>query len=73
MIKKDDGWKAFCIQGVLVFSLIGILSQIASILADNAISIFAVSTYNTDYVLVKSENYQRGLEILKSKGYEISD
>ena len=73
VIKKDDGWKAFCIQGVLGFSLIGILSQIASILADNAISIFAVSTYNTDYILIKSENYQRGLEILKSKGYEILD
>lgn len=73
VIKKDDGWKAFYIEGVLDFSLIGILSQIASILADNAISIFAVSTYNTDYVLIKSENYQRGLEILESKGYEISD
>ena len=73
IIKKDDGWKAFYIQGVLDFSLIGILSQIASILADNAISIFAVSTYNTDYVLIKSENYQRGLEILEAKGYEISD
>lgn len=73
VIKKDDGWKAFYIEGVLDFSLIGILSQIASILADNAISIFAVSTYNTDYVLIKSENYQRGLEILESEGYEISD
>lgn len=73
VIKKDDGWKAFYIEGVLDFSLIGILSKIASILADNAISIFAVSTYNTDYVLIKRENYQRGLEILKSKGYEISD
>lgn len=73
VIKKDDGWKAFYIQGVLDFSLIGILSKIASILADNAISIFAVSTYNTDYVLIKRENYQRGLEVLKSEGYEISD
>ena len=73
VIKQDDGWKAFYMEGVLDFSLIGILSQIASILADNAISIFAVSTYNTDYVLIKSENYQRGLEILKSEGYEISD
>lgn len=73
VIKKDDGWKAFYIQGIMDFSLIGILSKIASILADNAISIFAVSTYNTDYVLIKNENYQRGLEILKSEGYEISD
>ncbi len=73
IIKRDDGWKAFCIQGILDFSLIGILSKIATILADNDISIFAISTYNTDYVFVKSENYQRGLEILKSDGYEIVD
>ncbi len=71
VIKRDDGWKAFCIQGILDFSLIGILSKIAAILADNDISVFAASTYNTDYVFVKSQNYQRGLEILKSAGYEI--
>ncbi len=72
VIQRDDGWKAFCIQGVLDFSLIGILSKIAEILADNNISIFAVSTYNTDYVLVKEENYQKGLEILETAGYEIT-
>lgn len=73
VIQRDDGWKAFCIQGVLDFSLIGILSKIAAILADNNISIFAVSTYNTDYVLVKKECYQKGLEILEASGYEIID
>lgn len=72
VIQRDDGWKAFCIQGVLDFSLIGILSKIAAILADNNISIFAVSTYNTDYVLVKEENYQKGLEILETAGYEVT-
>ncbi len=73
VIRQDDGWKAFRIQGVLDFSLIGILSKIAAILANNGISLFAVSTYNTDYVLVKKENYQKGLEILKSAGYKIVD
>ena len=72
VIQRDDGWKAFCIQGVLDFSLIGILSKIAAILADNNISIFAVSTFNTDYVLVKEENYQKGLEILETAGYEVT-
>ena len=73
VINRDDGWKAFRIQGVLDFSLIGILSKIASILADNNISIFAVSTYNTDYVLIKKENYQKGLKLLQSSGYQIID
>ena len=72
-IQQDDGWKAFSIQGILDFSFVGILAKIATILADNNISIFAVSTYNTDYVLIKNENYQRSLEILKSMGYEIID
>lgn len=71
VIQRDDGWRAFRIQGVLDFSLIGILSKIAAILAENGISIFAVSTFNTDYVLVKEENYQRGLEALKTAGYKI--
>ena len=73
VIRCDDGWKAFRIQGVLDFSLIGILAKIASILADNAIPIYVVSTYNTDYVLIKKEKYQRGLEILEASGYRIID
>ena len=47
--QRDDGWKGFRIQGILDFSLIGILSKIVEILAQNSISIFAISTYNTDW------------------------
>lgn len=68
---RDDGWKGFRIEGVLDFSLIGILSKISSILAENKIGIFAVSTYNTDYILVKEENFERALEALAEQGYEI--
>ena len=73
VIQRDDGWKAFRIQGVLDFSLIGILAKIAAALADNGISIFAVSTYNTDYVLMKKENYQKALDVPKALGYMIID
>lgn len=73
VIQQDDGWKVFRIQGVLNFSLIGILAKIAAALADNGISIFAVSTYNTDYVLMKKENYQKALDVLKALGYMIID
>lgn len=68
---RDDGWKGFRIEGVLDFSLIGILSKISSILAENKIGIFAVSTYNTDYILVKEENFERALGVLSEAGYEI--
>ena len=71
VIRRDDGWKAFCVQGVLDFSLIGILSKISTILAERGISVFAVSTYNTDYILIKDTNYEKALEVLKSSGYEI--
>lgn len=73
VIQRDDGWKAFRIQGVLDFSLIGILAKIAAALADNGISIFAVSIYNTDYVLMKKENYQKALDVLKALEYMIID
>ena len=49
----------------------GILSKLSGILADHQIGIFAVSTYNTDYILVKAENYDRALRILESEGYTV--
>ncbi len=69
--ERDDGWKAFRIQGILDFSLIGILSKISEILAENKIGIFAVSTFNTDYILVKNENYEKALSALSDAGYDI--
>lgn len=70
-VERDDGWKGFRIQGTLNFSLIGILSKLSGILADHKIGIFAVSTYNTDYIFVKEENFDRALNVLASEGYSI--
>ena len=69
--EREDGWKAFRIQGVLDFSLVGILSGISGILAAQGIGIFAVSTFNTDYILVKEENFDRALDVLAAEGYRI--
>ena len=69
--QRDDGWKAFRIQGVLDFSLVGVLSAISSLLAGHKIGIFAISTYNTDYILTKSENFVKALDVLQSAGYQI--
>ena len=71
-VERDDGWRGFRIQGQLDFSLIGILSKLSGILADNGIGIFAVSTYNTDYVLVKEENFEKALKALESAGYKVA-
>ena len=70
-VERDDGWKGFRIQGTLDFSLVGILSKLSGILAEHKIGIFAVSTYNTDYILVKEENFGRALEALASAGYTV--
>lgn len=67
----DNGWKAFRIQGVLDFSLIGILSKISTLLAENKIGIFAISTFNTDYILTKEENFQKAISVLSKNGYKI--
>ena len=67
----EDGWKGFKIDGVLDFSLIGILSKISNVLAEAKIGIFAVSTYNTDYILVKEENFVRAATVLAAAGYEV--
>ena len=71
VIQRDDGWKALRIHGILEFSLIGILAKISAILADQNIPIFAVSTYNTDYLLTKKENYENAIKALKKAGYKI--
>jgi len=71
--ETDLAWRAFRIQGQLDFSLIGILSKISTILADNQIGIFAISTFNTDYILTKDENFNRALEVLVGAGYEVGE
>lgn len=70
-VERDDGWRAFRIQGILDFSLIGILAKISALLAENEVGIFAVSTYNTDYILTKAENYIKALDVLANAGYTI--
>ena len=70
-VAREDGWRGFRIQGVLDFSLIGILSKISAILAENKIGIFAVSTFNTDYILVKDEEFEKALRVLAQARYVI--
>ena len=56
-------------EGVLDFSLIGILSRITAILADAGVSVFCVSTFNTDYVLVKEDRLTAAVSALQSAGH----
>ncbi|WP_026526021.1 ACT domain-containing protein [Butyrivibrio sp. MB2005] len=69
--ERSDGWKAVRIEGKLDFTLIGILSKISTALAKNNIGIFAISTYNTDYILVKEADFDNAIKVLAEKGYRI--
>lgn len=71
-VQREDGWRAFRVEGVLDFSLIGVLSGICGILAESRISVFAISTFDTDYILIKKDHFQRALNILEAAGYEIA-
>ena len=68
-VAREDGWRGFQVEGPLDFSLIGILSRLSAVLADNGIGIFAVSTYNTDYILVKEAQFDRAAAALRAAGY----
>lgn len=68
---REDGWKALRIEGILDFSLIGILAPISMLLANERIGIFVVSTYNTDYILVKEKELEHAVSILQHNGYDV--
>ena len=68
---REDGWRGFRVGGVLDFSLVGILAEISGILAAQKISIFAVSTYNTDYIFTKTDVFDRAIHVLSAAGYAI--
>ncbi|MCL2763791.1 MAG: ACT domain-containing protein [Treponema sp.] len=70
-IKEENGWKILKINGILDFSLTGILSKISSVLADENISIFVISTFNTDYIMIKNENINKAVNALRKSGYSI--
>ena len=69
-LAREDGWRCFRVEGTLDFSLVGILSSISSKLAEAGIPIFAVSTFDTDYILVKETQFIPALEILRAAGHQ---
>ena len=68
-INREDGWKAIKIIGVLDFSMIGIIARISSLLAEESISIFALSTFNTDYILIKEHQVEQARTVLTDNDY----
>jgi hypothetical protein len=69
--KSEPGWRALQIPGPLEFSLFGVLAGISAPLAEARISIFALSTYNTDYILLKEVDLERAKTVLRQSGYVV--
>ncbi len=69
--KRESGWSCLKVVGPLDFELTGILAGIAGVLADAGVAIFALSTFDTDYVLVKAATMPRAVAALREAGYPI--
>lgn len=67
----ERGWRALKLEGPFAFELTGILTAVATPLAEAEISIFAISTYDTDYVLVKAAQFEHALEVLEKQGHRL--
>lgn len=71
-IKVEKGWKIIKVEGPIPFEVIGVLSSIAEPLKSATISIFAISTFNTDYILIKNEKLPQAKEVLLGSRFEFN-
>ena len=70
-IARDEGWRVLKAEGPLDLSAVGILVRLITPLAKEGISVFALSTYDTDYLLVKEQQLEKAAQILSEEGHEI--
>jgi hypothetical protein len=72
-VNKEGGWKILMVEGPLDFSLTGVLASLTAPLAREGISVFVLSTYDTDYLLVKKEQLEKAVRALRGEGYEVEE
>ena len=70
-VQSQPGWRVLKVHGPFVFSEIGVLSALATPLAEAKISLFAISTFDTDYLLVASETLSAAITALERAGHTI--
>jgi hypothetical protein len=68
IIEIERDWKVFTFDMILPFKLVGFLSKVSKVLADEKISIFAISAYSTDHILVKEKDISKAIKKLESLG-----
>lgn len=72
-VESATGWRALKVEGPLDFSLTGVLSSLAGPLAEAGIPIFTLSTYETDYLLVKGERLEAAVAVLREAGHRVGE
>lgn len=72
-LQNESGWKLFKVEGPLAFAMVGVLTSLVQPLAALKISVFVISTYDTDYVLVKDINLDETRSVLRHEGFTILD
>ena len=70
--QSDLNWRCFKIDGSFDLNQIGVISSISSPLADAGISIYVISTYDTDYFLIQEQNLEKTISVLSSSGHYIT-
>ncbi len=70
-VRAEPGWRCLRVKGPLGFGLTGILASLAGPLASSGVSIFVVSTYDTDYLMLQQRDLDRGLDALQRAGHTV--
>jgi hypothetical protein len=71
-IPSQPGWRALKIEGPFDFDEIGVLASMTAPLTEAGISLLTISTFDTDYIFIQSENYQQAIQFLSAAGHEIN-
>jgi hypothetical protein len=71
-VRSEKGWRGLMLEGPFEFSEVGVLASVAAPLAETGVGIFALSTFDTDYVLVKEEQLESAVAALRGRGHEVS-
>ena len=69
--EREPGWSCLQVEGPLDFGMVGVIAGIAKTLADAQVSIFAVSTYDTDYFLVRTADVDKAVGALRAAGHAV--
>jgi hypothetical protein len=70
-VQSERGWVGLKVQGPIDFSQVGVLASLAKPLAESGVSIFAISTYDTDYLLVRGRDLEQSVALLAAAGHKI--